>query len=378
MQQKYNKFLKDIQEELNHPLRQQFVIQPRTMSEVSSSILSQSGMMNGQQMGGQPDFNMEEYFEGHLDNFSNNVIQIKEIFKQAMNVDVNYEFRISIDNTLINLKDLMDQVTQYFVVFRKRFSQKLKEKKEKALLENKSEMNQEDFMKELNDKLNADKYNQQMDQIHEELDELNQINIERLGEIRDLNNKLEVLDEHLNSLMKDISEKRKKLIETDSKIIDVNSLIRSYENNLKEKRKLLNDKEKEYNNLKLKSEEFNRKIGDMFYEIIELDKRTEAMRQPVKEGKSRQENVENAMKERKMNLESLEKEKEEILRETEHLEQLSEGLKSKIDESKGVLKDKEKELNLKRVKTNKNKDELRKIIREQIRKVFIIRNLKGN
>ena len=230
LQQKYNKFLDDLKEELNHPLRQQFLIQPRTMNEVSS-ILSKSGILSPNQMSGihPENFNMEEYFEGHLENFSNNIIQIKEIFKQAMNVDVNYEFRVSIDSTLINMKDLMDQITQYFLVFKEQFAKKLKEKREKAMLEHKDDENAEEILKQLEQELSADKYNEQLDNIHDQLDELNQINIERLGEIRDLNNKLEVLDEHLNSLMKDISDKRKKLLETDAKIIDVNSLIMSSE-----------------------------------------------------------------------------------------------------------------------------------------------------
>lgn len=329
-------------------------------------------------MNGQPDFNMEEYFEGNLDNFSNNLIQIKEIFKQAMNVDVNYEFRMSIDNTLINMKDLMDQITQYFLVFKDRFSKKLQEKKEKALLENKEVENEEDFMKGLDNKLNADNYNQRLDQIHEELDELNQINIDRLGEIRDLNNKLEVLDEHLNSLMKDISEKRKKLLETDAKTTEVNSLIRSYENNLQEKSKLLKEKEKDYRELRQKSEEFNSKIGEMFFEIIELDKKTEALRQPVKEGKQRKENVESEMKERQTNLDSLEKQKEEMDREHKQLEKLTEGLQEKIKESQGKMLNQEKELNSQRMKVNKHRDELRKVIREQVRKVGIISDLKGS
>jgi chromosome segregation ATPase len=329
-------------------------------------------------MNGQPDFNLEEYFEGNLDNFSNNLIQIKEIFKQAMNVDVNYEFRMSIDNTLINMKDLMDQITQYFLVFKDRFSKKLQEKKEKALIENKEVENEEEFMKGLDDKLNADDYNQKLDQIHEELDELNQINIDRLGEIRDLNNKLEVLDEHLNSLMKDISEKRKKLLETNAKTTEVNSLIRSYENNLQEKSKLLKEKEKEYRALRDKSEEFNLKIGEMFFEIIELDKKTEALRQPVKEGKLRQENVENEMKERQTNLDSLEKQKEDMEREQKHLEKLSEGLQNKIHESEGQMREQEKGLSSQRMKVNKHRDELRRVIREQVRKVGLISGWKVN
>ena len=343
------------------------------MNEMNS-ILSKSGALSPGHMSAMnhDNFNMEEYFEGHLENFSNNVIQIKEIFKQAMNIDINYEFRVSIDSTLINMKDLMDQITQYFLVFKDHFSKKLKEKREKAMLENKDNENSEELLKQLDENLNSDKYNDQLDLIHDQLDELNQINIDRLGEIRDLNNKLEVLDEHLNSLMKDISDKRKKLLETDAKIIDVNSLIRSYENNLKDKTKLLKDKQEEYNKLKMKSDMFNNTIGDMFFEIIELDKRTEALRQPVREGESRKENVEREKKERENNLDDLEKRKEEIKNEIKHLEQLSESLKEKIEEGKNVIKDKEKDLSSGKLKNNKNKDELRKIIRQQVKKVELI------
>lgn len=345
------------------------------MGDVTSSILSQSAVLAPGTA--QPDFNLEEYFEGNLENFSNNLIQIKEIFKQAMNVDVNYEFRISIDNTLINMKDLMDQITQYFVVFRERFSKKLKEKKEKALIESQEVADPEEFMEGLNDKLDAEKYNRQLDQIHEELDELNQINIERLGEIRDLNNKLEVLDEHLNSLMKDISDKRKKLLETDAKTTEVNSLIRSYENNLQEKSKLLKQKEQEYRELRDKSEQCNSKIGEMFYQIIELDKKTEALRQPIKEGAQRRENVEAEMKEREGNLESLERQRDEMIRETQHLQKLTEGLETKVKETRGAAKDEEKELNSQRIRVNKHKDELRAAIRTQVRKVAVTSVWKG-
>lgn len=373
MQQKYNKFLKDLNEELNHPLRQQILIQPQTMSEISS-MLSRSGMGSNQGPGGQPDFNMEEYFEGNLENFSHNIIQIKEIFKQAMNVDVNYEFRISVDNTLVNLKDLIDQITQYFTVFRGRFSNKLQEKRKKALIEkeeDQSETNRENGI------LDSDKYNERLEYIHEGLDELNQINIERLGEIRDLNNKLEVLDEHLNSLMKDITDKRKKLLKMDSNVIDVNSLIRSYENNLKEKNKLLNQKQDEYKVLKEKSELLNERIREMFYQIIELDKRTEALKQPVKEGRTRQENVETAMKDRENHFESLEKEKAEMERDTQHLEELTKNLEEKIKTSEKELKSQKIELNSKSAKNEKQKEELRKIIREQVRKVKFNKKLKS-
>ena len=365
MQQKYDKFLKDINEELNHPLRQQILIQPHTMSDIKS-MLSQSATGSHQGARGGPDFNMEEYFEGNLENFSHNIIQIKEIFKQAMNVDINYEFRISVDSTLINLKDLIDQITQYFTVFRERFRSKLQEKRKKALIE--KEADQEAVRTE-NGLLDSDKYNEKLELIHEGLDELNQINIERLGEIRDLNNKLEVLDEHLNSLMKDITDKRKKLLKMDSNIIDVNSLIRSYENNLGEKNKLLVQKEAEYKALKDKSDALNERIRELFYQIIELDKRTEALKQPVKEGRTRRENVETAMKDRESHFSALEKDKVDIERELQHLEQLSKNLEEKIGQSEMDLKSRKENLSSKSAKNEKQKEELRKIIREQVRKV---------
>ena len=350
--------------------------------ELTNQNLPYSVVLNSQQypnennQGGQ-EANLEEYFENHLENFSNNLVQIKEIFKQAMQVDINYEFKLSIKNTLINMKDLISQITQYFTMFEEEFRVKMLDKKRKAGLTKEGEGNflNDDLLGNGNNDdsgFKAEEYNEKLDEIHMELDELNFVNIDRLSEIRDLNNKLEILNEHLNSLMKDIEDKRKKLLETEANITDENALIRSYETNLHEKNKLLKDKLIEYNQLKKKSDMLNKEIGDMFFDIIEVDKRIEAMRQPLTETEERKDNVQRELNERKSSLSKLEKQKEEYESKINDIEKLINDLKNKRENllkenNEGIKSNSHKVIDL-----NKKKDELRKAIKEEIHKVKYI------
>lgn len=360
---------------MDHPLRRKVTIEAKTFEEIAKNF-SESMLLNNsnfQSPNENAEGDLEVYFENQLVNFSNNVIQIKEIFKQAMNVDINYEFKLSVGHTLINLKDLVDQLTQYFVVFEQEFKRKVNEKTKLAGIEfENKDMSNEMLVDEGSGKVfNGEEYNEKLEEIHEELDELNAVNIERLSEIRNVNNKLEMLNEHLNSLMKDIEQKRRKLLETESSITDENALIRSYENNLNEKNKLYKAKLMEYNQLKKKADNFNKQIGDMFFEIIDLDKRTEALKQPLKETEERKDNVKKELDERKANLEMMEKKRIETEQDIQLTQNRIESFKSKMEETQQEVRVLEQELNAKKILTNKTREELRQTIKLNIRKVII-------
>lgn len=371
--------MEDLKEELNHPLRKQVTINSVPTNDLLSPNIAHSTVLNSQQyhnnQSNSQEGNLEQYFESNLENFSNNLVQIKEIFKQAMEIDVNYEFKLSIKNTLINLKDLIKQITQYFNMFEEEFRIKLQDKKEKAGLAEEGEINilNNDLLQNESpdSKFSGDTYNEKLDEIHMELDELNFVNIDRLAEIRDLNNKLEVLNEHLNSLMKDIEDKRKKLLETEANITDENALIRSYEANLDEKNKLLKTKLIEYNQLKKKSDAFNKEIGEMFFDIIEIDKRIESMRQPLKETEERKENVTRELNERKQSLSKLEKQKEETESEISDIQSLIDNLEQKKSSIAKENVEREKQNAEKTLNLETQKEQLRQSIQKEIQKVII-------
>ena len=335
LQEKYDKFLNDIREELNHPLRQNFEIKVKPSEDLLNSQVINTDMNNFN--GGPAGIdNLEEYFESNVEQFAGNTIQIKEIIKQAMSVDMKYEFKLSIGNLVVNLSDLLEQLKQYFIVFRREYQAQVNEKKRKtgieedpALIEARRVADEMDLEEQMNSPrknlLRAERYNEQLDEMYDDLDELNSINIDRMGEVRDLNNKLEVLDEHLNSLMKDIENKRRKILGLDAQITDENILIRSYENNLKEKQGLLESKMQELKQLKAKADGFNKQIGEMFFEIIEVDKKTEALKEPLKETELRQENVKLELEQRKQNLKDLQSKTENLEREIAKMEKEKKG-----------------------------------------------------
>lgn len=385
MQEKYDKFLNDIREELNHPLRQNFEIKVKANEDLLNSQVINTDMNN---LNGGPNGieNLEEYFESNIQQFAGNTIQIKEIVKQAMSVDMKYEFKLSIGNLVVNLSDLLEQLKQYFIVFRREYQISVNEKKRKtgieedpALIEARRVADEMDREAQMNSPrknlLRAERYNEQLEEMYEDLDELNSINIDRMGEVRDLNNKLEVLDEHLNSLMKDIENKRRKILGLDAQITDENILIRSYENNLKEKQGLLESKMQELKQLKAKADGFNKKIGEMFFEIIEVDKKTEALKEPLKETELRQENVKLELEQRRQNLKDLESKTENLEREITKMEREKKNIEEKIREGQSQFKTKEMNSNQNKIKVNKAKDEVKKSLKDKIMKVKIYLNL---
>lgn len=380
MQEKYDKFLNDIREELNHPLRQNFEVFLRTSQDLlSSQVINQDSNNLNNTQNPNPD-NLESYFESNIEKFSGNTIQIKEIIKQAMSVDLNYEFKLSIGSLVINLSDLLEQLKQYFIVFRKEYQQRVEDRKRKtgieedpALLEARKVAEEMDHEDQLNSSranlLRSERYNEQLEDMHEDLEELNSINIDRMGDVRDLNNKLEVLDEHLNSLMKDIENKRRKILGLDANIIDENVLIRSYENNLKEKLGLLESKSAELKQLKAKADGFNRKIGEMFFEIIEIDKKTQALKQPIKDSQQRHENVTLELEQRQKNLTELKNKSEVVNREILKMEKQKSEVEQQMQKDQGQLKQSEMRRNQNKIKVNKAKDDVRGAIKARVRKV---------
>ena len=385
MQEKYDKFLNDIREELNHPLRQNFEVFLRTSQDLLSSQVINTDSNNLNHNQGKPD-NLEDYFESNLQKFSGNTIQIKEIIKQAMSVDLNYEFKLSIGNLVINLSDLLEQLKQYFIVFRNQFQQTVEDRKRKtgieedpALLEARKVADEMDREDQLNSSranlLKSERYNEQLEDMHEDLEELNSINIERMADVRDLNNKLEVLDEHLNSLMKDIENKRRKILGLDANIIDENVLIRSYENNLKEKLGLLESKSAELKQLKAKADGFNKKIGEMFFEIIEIDKKTQALKELIKESEQRHENVTLELEQRQKNLTELKSKSEVVNREIQKIEKQKSEVEQQMRKDQGQLKQREIVRNQSKIKVNKAKDDVRGAIKARVRRVHFYMGL---
>ena len=104
----------------------------------------------------------------------------------------------------------------------------------------------------------------------------------------------------------------------------------------------------------------------MFFEIIELDKSTEAMRNPLKEAEGRKSNVENELEDRKKTLADLEKKTNETQSE---IERLTEMMKSLDERALQTEKGLSGELNAVKISSNLKKDEFRKAIRVKIRKV---------
>lgn len=105
-------------------------------------------------------------------------------------------------------------------------------------------------------------------EIHSELAELNDINITKLGDIRNQHRKLEVLSEHINSLVKSILEKRRQLVKNEGDLIDEDALILSFEYNLKHKKKLYKKQTQQLDQMHQNSKDLNRQIAKHFLQII--------------------------------------------------------------------------------------------------------------
>lgn len=96
-----------------------------------------------------------------------------------------------------------------------------------------------------------------IEEMHKEMDGLENISYQRLTELREKNDKLNILERHIDNLTSENEEISKKIVQREFNLLEQDSIIISYEKNLKEKEELLKKKDTQLEEAKIKSEELN-------------------------------------------------------------------------------------------------------------------------
>lgn len=93
-----------------------------------------------------------------------------------------------------------------------------------------------------------------IEDMHQEMDAMENISYQKLTELREKNDKLNILENHILNLNKENEDIQKKIVQREFNLLEQDSIIISYEKNLREKETLLKKKESELEKAKIKSE----------------------------------------------------------------------------------------------------------------------------
>ena len=110
-----------------------------------------------------------------------------------------------------------------------------------------------------------------MEWLHGELDALENLSYERLTELRAKNDKLAMLERHIDNLTHENEEVQKKIVQREFNLLEQDSIILSYEKNLRTKEALLKQRTERLDQVRLKAEELNQEISDKLRTLVDIE-----------------------------------------------------------------------------------------------------------
>lgn len=190
----------------------------------------------------------EFLFEQYYQNFINGLIIFKNLLKE------NY-FESLDEEKLVTIASLMKEFIDVIVLYLNKMKRKMVEDSNIQVKDSKT-------LKELEI---------DFQEIHKQMDELENVSYRRLTELREKNDKLNILEHHIDNLTKENEEIQNKITQREFNLLEQDSIILSYEKNLKEKEVLLQKKSQLLETSKNKSDQLNQQIEEALKKLLEQE-----------------------------------------------------------------------------------------------------------
>lgn len=127
----------------------------------------------------------------------------------------------------------------------------------------------------------VESFNVDIDAIKKQLDNLEKLEYSKLIELREKNNKLQIIQNHIKNLSKENDELGAKITNNEFNLLVNNEIILAYEKSIKDKEETLRKKYQELEQAKISSEVLNQKIAKLTLELIGMFKRCRERSKPV-------------------------------------------------------------------------------------------------
>ena len=114
----------------------------------------------------------------------------------------------------------------------------------------------------------VESFNTDIEAIKKQLDDMEKLEYGKLIELREKNNKLQIIQNHIKNLSKENEDLVAKITNNEFNLLVNNEIILAYEKSIKEKEETLKRKHTELENAKLSSEELNQRIAKLTLELI--------------------------------------------------------------------------------------------------------------
>jgi len=111
-------------------------------------------------------------------------------------------------------------------------------------------------------------FNIDIDALRKNLDNLEKLEYGKLIDLRDKNNKLQIIQNHIKNLSKENEDLVAKINNNEFNLLVNNEIILAYEKSIKEKEELLRQKQEELEDKRLSSEDLNQRITTLTLELI--------------------------------------------------------------------------------------------------------------
>lgn len=138
-----------------------------------------------------------------------------------------------------------------------------------------------------NEKGNFADFNKNIDILYKKLEELENVEYEKLNSLRDKNNDLEIIKNHIQNLSKENDELIRKMTESEFDLIEQNAIIISYEKNIEKKINILKVKTQEIEVLTEKSKDLNEKISESILNLVDTENSINKLKMQIKENTER-------------------------------------------------------------------------------------------
>ena len=125
------------------------------------------------------------------------------------------------------------------------------------------------FKKELGGESSSpETFNTDVEALRKQLDGLEKLEYGKLIELREKNNKLQIIQNHIKNLSKENEDLVAKITDNEFNLMVNNEIILAYEKSIKEKEEALKQKQEELERVKLTSDELNQRIAKLTLELI--------------------------------------------------------------------------------------------------------------
>ena len=207
----------------------------------------------------------EMIFDRRYHEFLNSVMIIKNLLEEKFFVCFKKEKIM----TLVDMiKQVLDSVEEYMEDYR-----------DKIVVKN--------IKKEKNGKEDFADFNKNIDILYKKLEELENVEYEKLNSLRDKNNDLEIIKNHIQNLSKENEELIRKMTECEFDLLEQNAIILSYERNIEQKNNLLKIKNKKIEVLTEKSKDLNEKISESIINLIDTENSINKLTLQIKDNTER-------------------------------------------------------------------------------------------